>query len=218
MQSLIQNQSKFSRGTKKKHLFIIFFVYTLFLLVSSNAYGIDYECVIKELKRFDKKYINNNFLTSNLKQNELIARKYSKTITSDSLLAICYLWIMGYNDYVELLWWKKDDPYARVLIVALVWCQFPAMTDAENTPEGIIPFNEYAERFQEIEKKNRKDEIALVLKMRREIAWELCRIMKSFNLCNSNLLYYKYKRTFEKLQVPPDANIHPRADEGQNKE
>lgn len=70
--------------------------------------------------------------------------------------AIVNLWLSGETEDVELLWWRQSDRPSRVLVVALFSCI------AKEPVAGIPPFGAYAERFNEKDAAQRKEEIAFV--------------------------------------------------------
>ncbi len=69
---------------------------------------------------------------------------------------IVNLWLSGETEDVELLWWRQSDRPTRVLAVALFSCI------AKEPVAGIPPFGAYAERFNEKDAAQRREEIAFV--------------------------------------------------------
>ncbi len=172
------------------------------LMENDNVCENNYEYIMSMLRNFNADYIKNNFsITSSKNEGTILKiKKCANTLTEDALWAICYLWAHGYSDYTELLWWKKDDPSSRILIVALVLCQFTKLTDIGCVPEGIIPFTDYAHRFQEMEAKQRNSEINFVKKNRMELAKELSRIMKYYDTPAAKALSLRYTEIHKKIE------------------
>lgn len=68
--------------------------------------------------------------------------------TKDSFPAILHLWIAGETEYIELLWWRKDDRETRAFIVALFYCRYFVPEDDSALWPDIIPdFSLDATRF-----------------------------------------------------------------------
>ncbi len=64
--------------------------------------------------------------------------------------------LIGQDDYLELLWWRSQQPNVRILIVALFTCRTTEDRD------GVLPFELSGSRFASSEAAQRKKEVEFV--------------------------------------------------------
>lgn len=92
-----------------------------------------------------------------------------------SLPALIKLWIIGEQHYfLQLEWWRKRDNAkpGRMLIVALYECAIAEPVTSKPN------FNAFADRFSDVEKQARIDEIAKVVAERTALAKLLASIIR----------------------------------------
>lgn len=119
----------------------------------------------------------------------------------DSWPSIMQLWVAAQRDFIELLWWQKDDRETRTLIVALFWCSQPPPTDdAHLWPASIVDFPSYGGRFASPEKELRSEEIQFVRQHLSAIAQELAEISKKSQSPNAVRLVNKYLEVAKKAR------------------
>lgn len=94
-------------------------------------------------------------------------------LPGDSWEAILQLWLAGEYDFVELLWWQKDNHETRALIIALEWCMVSVPEKNSAWPKGINDFEGMAERFGADERNARLQEADFVRQNRKILAKEL---------------------------------------------
>ena len=85
----------------------------------------------------------------------------------------------GEYDFVELLWWQKDNQETRALIIALEWCMIAVPEKISPWPKGIHDFEGMAERFNVEERNARLQEATFVRQNRKALAMELNSIFSS---------------------------------------
>lgn len=94
----------------------------------------------------------------------------------NSWSSIIRLWIAGQEDWVQLLWWPKDDRETRMLIVALSWSSNPPPDKGnEDWPASAVNFPAQSRRFAGSEGGLRAEEIVIV----RERLPEICQLLAS---------------------------------------
>jgi len=99
---------------------------------------------------------------------------------SDSWAAILQLWLAGEHDFVELLWWRKDDPETRAFIVSLEWCMVALPEkNSEPWPAGLHNYERMSERFEAAERAMRTRESDFVRRNRQTLANELSAILSA---------------------------------------
>lgn len=92
----------------------------------------------------------------------------------DSWPAILQLWLAEEHDFLELLWWQKDDPETRALIISLEWCMVALPGKAsEPWPATVHNYERMSERFEIRERALRNQEITFVRRNRQSLAREL---------------------------------------------
>lgn len=92
---------------------------------------------------------------------------------SEGLASMIQLWKSGKQWPAELAWWRSPYPNARKLAIALFYTSYPD-TDVPQVPR----FEAEAGRFGEVESKQRKDEVAEVVKNLPEIKKRLEPLLK----------------------------------------
>src|SRR5262249_10774351 len=109
------------------------------------------------------------------------------SLPADAWPAIIQLWISGEVDFVHLLWWQKDDPETRMLIVALDWCSStipPAET--ENWPAALYDYEKLSRKFNDAERASRTAEAAIVRKNHELLAQKLGALFEKHHLLIAN--------------------------------
>jgi hypothetical protein len=102
---------------------------------------------------------------------------------TDSWAAILQLWIAGERDFVELLWWQKDDPETRAFIVSLEWCMVALPSkNSEFWPGGIRNYEQMSKRFESTERAMRAREVDFVRQNREVLARKLSAILAANRL------------------------------------
>lgn len=110
-----------------------------------------------------------------------------------SWASIVELWAAGQHDFIELLWWQKDDRETRAFIVALYWCSHPPpREDAQDWPASVADFNGHAGRFASPERELRVDETRFVRKHLSAIASELAKVLEKSKSPNAVELAKRY--------------------------
>lgn len=112
---------------------------------------------------------------------QMQAKTYEPTI---SLPAIFVLW--NKDEDIELLWWKKQDRNARLLVLSFFYC-----ATTENI-SWIPTFEAYSQRFNESEKKMRLEEMKFVKEYRVAISKAIVEIYSSNDLPTKNNKYQNY--------------------------
>ncbi|MBK8477647.1 MAG: hypothetical protein IPL39_15500 [Opitutaceae bacterium] len=79
-----------------------------------------------------------------------------------SWTSILTLWAAGETAQVELLWWHKDHPETRALIVALFWSRYGPPKHSPPWPCSFKNFEEFANHFRDGEREQRLKEIEFV--------------------------------------------------------
>jgi len=88
--------------------------------------------------------------------------------------SIIRLWISGYEDWVQMLWWVKEDRETRLIILALSWCRNPPpLLNTSDWPASSINFVEQSYRFDSRESALRVEEADFV---KRNLP-EICRML-----------------------------------------
>lgn len=122
----------------------------------------------------------------------------------DSWPSIVQLWVDQQHDFIELLWWQKDDRETRALIVALYWCsQPPPGEDAHQWPAAVTDFSRHAGRFASLERELRTDETRFVRKHLSAIANELAGLLQKSKSPNALQLAKRYADVARKSQGAP---------------
>ena len=83
---------------------------------------------------------------------------FSAAQVIDGYEDILTLWFQGYRSTVELMWYKKDDRLSRTLIMALIL--------ANQEDDRLSSFLYVCDRFEEQERKLRKEEIMYIARNR----------------------------------------------------
>jgi hypothetical protein len=134
---------------------------------------------------------------SEVPPQEIAALKRTATSfsqASDSWAAILQLWVAGQHDFVELLWWQKDDPETRAFIVSLEWCTVTLPDKRSGIwPAGIHNYERMSERFEPTERALRIREIDFVRQNRQTLAKQLGAIL----LANHIQMAEQYKTVAE---------------------
>jgi hypothetical protein len=111
------------------------------------------------------------------------AKRTAEVLSDDSPAEILQLWLIGEVDYVELLWWRKDDSETRAFIVSLEWCMkdAPGWRETEKLPwpEDWHRFSHMAERFEPAERALRLGETELVRGNRKYLREQLYKILSA---------------------------------------
>lgn len=138
------------------------------LLVSMNLVGCNKEIDDRQSRRIDRSKVQVplHLLSTNA------ADRYARTIDGlvdfqmvfsaaqviDGYEDILTLWFQGYRSTVELMWYKKDDRLSRTLIMALIL--------ANQEDDRLSSFLYVCDRFEEQERKLRKEEIMYIARNR----------------------------------------------------
>jgi hypothetical protein len=145
-------------------------------------------------------------IKESLSDFELAAAKMAAKASrpEDSWPSIMRLWVAQQRDFVELLWWQKDDRETRAFIVALYWCSHPPpLEDAQHWPASVADFSGHAGRFASPEKELRVDETRLVRKHLSAIAKELAEVLEKSKASNVAQLAKRYADVARKGEGEP---------------
>ncbi len=121
----------------------------------------EHEHLRKTMAALDPATIGPASDSADLGAAELAAEAYEPEA---SWPAIITLWLSGDTAHVELLWWRKDNPETRALIVALFWSRSGPPQHKETTPCFVVNFEEFARHFRDGEREQRLQEIEFVRK------------------------------------------------------
>ncbi len=112
---------------------------------------------------------------------ELSAEAYSP---ESSWPAIITLWLSGETAHVELLWWRKDNPETRALILALFWSRTGPPRHEAPSPCFVVNFEEYAGHFRDGEREQRLREIEHVRQNLPALKADLVALLRSAAACS----------------------------------
>jgi hypothetical protein len=172
----------------------------LFLLAQVVCWG---QNIDTSLDRFGPalRALQKQAIKGNLTAVEIAAAKLAAKASrpEDSWPSILQLWVAEQRDFVELLWWQKDDRETRAFVVALFWCsQPPPREDVRQWPASIADFTNHASRFDSTEKSNRIDEARFVRKHLSAVAKELALVLQNSVSSNSGHLLKQYMAVADK--------------------
>ena len=155
--------------------------------------------------------LKNEAIKENLSDFELLVEKKSATASrTESWGPILRLWATGQRDFIELLWWHKDDRETRAFIVALYWCSHPPPSEnAPGWPASVADFSGHAGRFASPEKELRVDETRFVRKHLSAIAKELADVLEKSKSSNATQLAKRYRDVAKKSEGEPLPKLAP---------
>ena len=138
------------------------------LLVSMNLVGCNKEIDDSQSRRIDRSKVQVPLHLLSINAADRYARTidglvdfqmvFSAAQVIDGYEDILTLWFQGYRSTVELMWYKKDDRLSRTLIMALIL--------ANQEDDRLSSFLYVCDRFEEQERKLRKEEIMYIARNR----------------------------------------------------
>ena len=138
------------------------------LLVSMNLVGGNKEIDDRQSRRIDRSKVQVPLHLLSINAADRYARTidglvdfqmvFSAAQVIDGYEDILTLWFQGYRSTVELMWYKKDDRLSRTLIMALIL--------ANQEDDRLSSFLYVCDRFEEQERKLRKEEIMYIARNR----------------------------------------------------
>ena len=79
---------------------------------------------------------------------------------------------------MALLWWRKDDPEPRALIVALFWSKYAPPEEGQMWPCSVTNFEAQARRFRDGEREQRLREVEFVRRNLSVLKEDLAALMR----------------------------------------